>query len=62
VVYDPISVRDGLVPLLDRVAALVVLGSRHRLGVPRMVLGSHAARVVHDAGVPALAVPLPQGA
>lgn len=62
VVYDPISVRDGLVPLLDRVAALVVLGSRHRLGVARMVLGSHAARVVHDAPVPALVVPLPPGA
>jgi nucleotide-binding universal stress UspA family protein len=61
VVYDPISVRDGLVPHLDRVAALVVLGSRHRLGVPRMVLGSHAARIVHDAAVPALAVPLPRG-
>lgn len=62
VVYDPISVRDGLVPLLDRPAALIVLGSRHRLGVPRMALGSHAARIVHVAPIPALAVPLPRGA
>ena len=59
VVYDPVSVHNGLVPLLDRSAALVVLGSRHRLGVPRMVLGSHAARIVHDALVPALVVPVP---
>jgi nucleotide-binding universal stress UspA family protein len=61
VVYDPVGVRDGLVPLLDRTAALVVLGSRRRGGVPRMVLGSHAGRVVHDAAVPAVAVPLPLG-
>jgi nucleotide-binding universal stress UspA family protein len=60
VVYDPVSVHNGLVPLLDRSAALVVLGSRHRLGVPRMVLGSHAARIVHDALVPALVVPVPR--
>jgi nucleotide-binding universal stress UspA family protein len=62
VVYDPISVRDALVPLLDRTAALVVLGSGHRRGVPPVVLGSHAARIVHDAAVPALVVPLPRGA
>ena len=61
VVYDPVGVRDGLVPLLDRTAALFVLGSGRGQGVPR-VLGSHAARVVHDAAVPALAVPLPPGA
>ncbi|HET6953734.1 MAG TPA: universal stress protein [Acidimicrobiales bacterium] len=58
VVYDPVSVRDGLVPHLDRVAALVVVGSRRRDGLPRLVLGTHAARLVHDAPVPALAVPL----
>lgn len=59
VIYDPISVRDGLVPFLDRTAALVVLGSRHRPGLGRMVLGSHAVRIVHDAAVPAVVVPLP---
>jgi nucleotide-binding universal stress UspA family protein len=41
--------------------ALVVLGSGRRGSVPRLVLGSHAARVVHDAPVPALVVPLPGG-
>jgi len=59
VIYDPVSVRDGLVPFLDRTAALVVLGSRHRPGLGRMVLGSHAVRIVHDAPVPALVVPMP---
>jgi nucleotide-binding universal stress UspA family protein len=59
VIYDPVGVRDGLVPFLDRTAALVVLGSRHRPGLGRMVLGSHAVRIVHDAAVPALVVPMP---
>ncbi|HEX6422580.1 MAG TPA: universal stress protein [Acidimicrobiales bacterium] len=57
VAYDPVGVRDGLVPLLDRTAALVVLGSRRRGGLPRAVLGSHAIRIVHEARVPALVVP-----
>ena len=58
-IYDPISVQDGLVPLLDRTAALVVVGSRHREGLGRMVLGSQSVHIVHDAAVPALVVPLP---
>ena len=57
VAYDPVGVRDGLVPLLDRTAALVVLGSRRRAGLSRVVLGSHALRIVHDSRVPALVVP-----
>jgi nucleotide-binding universal stress UspA family protein len=57
VVYDPVSVRDGLVPVLDRTAALVVLGTHHRHGVARIVMGSQAARIVHDTTVPALVVP-----
>ena len=61
-IYDPISVRDGLVPFLNRTAALVVVGSRHRQGLGRTVLGSHAVRIVHDAAVPALVVPLPPNA
>src|ERR687897_2497103 len=61
VVYNPSSVRDGLVPLLDRTAALVVLGSGRQRGAGRRVLGSHAARVVHDTAVPALVVPLARG-
>lgn len=62
VAYDPVSVRDGLIPVLDRTAAFVVLGSRPRPGESRMALGSDAARIVHDAPVPAVAVPLPSGA
>jgi nucleotide-binding universal stress UspA family protein len=61
-IYDPIGVRNGLVPFLDRTSALVVLGSRHRQGLGRMVLGSHSVRIVHDAAVPALVVPVPANA
>jgi nucleotide-binding universal stress UspA family protein len=58
VVYDPISVRAGLVRFVDRMAALLVTGS-HRRGRPlRALVGSHAARIVHDVEVPALVVPL----
>jgi nucleotide-binding universal stress UspA family protein len=61
VAYDPINVRDGLIRILDRTAALVVLGS-HRHAVPiRLLLGRHAARIVHDAEVPAVVVPLDAG-
>lgn len=58
-IYHPISVRDGLVPALDQGAALVVLGSHPRHRIPQMVLGNHAARVVHDSAIPALVVPTP---
>jgi nucleotide-binding universal stress UspA family protein len=61
VIYDPLSVQDGLVPFLNRTAALVVVGSRHHQGLGRMVLGSHAVRIAHDAAVPAVVVPLPPG-
>jgi nucleotide-binding universal stress UspA family protein len=61
VAHDPISMRDGLVRLLDRTAALLVTGS-HRRSLPmRSLLGSHAARVVHDFAIPALVVPLDAG-
>ena len=59
-IYDPVSVRDGLVPFLNRTAALVVLGSRQRPGLGRMVLGSQALRIVHDSAVPALVIPIPR--
>lgn len=62
VIYDPTSVRGALVPFLDRTAAAVVLGSRDRPGLGRMVLGGHAVGIVHDAAVPALVVPLPPDA
>lgn len=57
-IFDPVSVRDGLVPFLDRTTALVVVGSGHRPGLGRMVLGSYAVRIVHDAAVPVLVVPM----
>ena len=50
--------RDGLVRLLDRTAALLVIGS-HRGSLPmRPLFGSHATRVIHDIAIPALVVPL----
>lgn len=61
VVYDPVSVRDGVVRLVDRTTALLVLGTHRRARPLRAVLGSHAARIVHDLEVPALVVPLDTG-
>jgi nucleotide-binding universal stress UspA family protein len=58
VVYDPVSVRDGMLRLVDRTAALLVLGTHHRGPTARAVVGSHAARLVHDLEIPALVVPL----
>jgi len=61
VAYDPISVRDGLVRLVDRTAALLVVGWHRRTRLLRALLGSHTARIVHDIEVPALVVPLDAG-
>ena len=61
VVRDAMDVRDGLIPVLDRNAALVVLGWHVRSGPgPGLVApGSHAASILRHAAVPALVVPLP---
>jgi nucleotide-binding universal stress UspA family protein len=59
VVRDAIDVRDGLIPVLDRTSALVVLGSHVRPGPGPLAPGSHAASIVRHAAVPALVVPLP---
>jgi nucleotide-binding universal stress UspA family protein len=59
VVRDTIDVRDGLIPVLDRTSALVVLGSDLRRGPGPLALGSRAAAVLRGAAVPALVVPLP---
>jgi nucleotide-binding universal stress UspA family protein len=59
VVRNSISVRSALSLVLDRTAALIVLGSRQRESLGRMVPGSCSASTVHDAAVPALVVPLP---
>lgn len=61
VVYDPVSVRDGVVRHVDRTTALLVLGTHRRTRPLRAVLGSHAARIVHDVEVPVLVVPLDAG-
>jgi nucleotide-binding universal stress UspA family protein len=58
VVYDPISVRGGLLRLVDRTAALLVIGWHRHTRPHRALLGSHATRVVHDAEVPTLVIPL----
>jgi nucleotide-binding universal stress UspA family protein len=62
VVRNSITVRAALSRLVDRTAALIVLGSPPREGLGRMVPGSCSASTVHDAAVPALVVPLPPGA
>ena len=61
VVDDPISVRGGLVRLLDRTAGLLVTGAHRRTRPLRALVGSHTARIVHDIEVPALVVPLHAG-
>ena len=62
VARNSVSVRAALSRLVDRTAALIVLGSRPREGLGRMVPGSCSASTVHDAAVPALVVPLPPAA
>jgi nucleotide-binding universal stress UspA family protein len=59
VARNSVSVRAALSRLVDRTAALMVLGSRPRDGLGRMAPGSCSASTVHDAAVPALVVPLP---
>jgi nucleotide-binding universal stress UspA family protein len=59
VVRDALDVRDGLVPVLDRTSALVVLGSHVRPSPGPLAPGSHAASILRHAAVPALVVPLP---
>jgi nucleotide-binding universal stress UspA family protein len=59
VVCDAMDVLDGLVPVLDRTSALVVLGSHVRPGPGPLAPASHAASILRHAAVPALVVPLP---
>jgi nucleotide-binding universal stress UspA family protein len=59
---DPAGGRNGLAPPLDRTAALVVLASGQRRGDSPPGLANGTARIVHDAPVPALVVPLPDPA
>jgi nucleotide-binding universal stress UspA family protein len=59
VARNSVSVRAALSRLVDRTAALIVLGSRPREGLGSLAPGSCSASTVHDAAVPALVVPLP---
>lgn len=59
VAFDPVSVVDGLAPLLERLApSLVVVGHRSHGAVHRVLAGDHTAAVVRIAPAPVLAVPL----
>jgi nucleotide-binding universal stress UspA family protein len=60
VVYDPISVTSGLtLHLRQQAASLVVVGTRGRRGVARLVLGSVAAEIIQHVPVPVLVQTLP---
>lgn len=57
-VYDPIGPADGVRTHLRTDPATVVAVTTHaRQGLARAVLGSQAARIVHDAPAPVLVVP-----
>jgi nucleotide-binding universal stress UspA family protein len=59
-IYNPVSVGGAVVDHLETdPPALVLVGTRARTGLPRLVLGSVAATVVHESPCPALVVPLP---
>ncbi|MDQ4134353.1 MAG: universal stress protein [Actinomycetota bacterium] len=59
VVYDPISSADGMRTYLDQdPAGLVAVTTHARSGLPRAVLGSGAADIVHASSAPVLVVPL----
>lgn len=58
--YDPISPAEGVRSYLyrrDDLAALVVVSSRARTGVSRLVFGSVAATIVHHSPSPVMVVP-----
>jgi nucleotide-binding universal stress UspA family protein len=58
VVWDPISPAEGMRAYLrEHPAALVVVGSRARHGLARVVFGSVAAGIVHASPSPVLVVP-----
>jgi nucleotide-binding universal stress UspA family protein len=57
-VWDPVSPADGVCSYIDEQrTALAILGSRARTALPRMVLGSVSAAVVHRSPSPAVVVP-----
>jgi nucleotide-binding universal stress UspA family protein len=57
-VWDPVSVADGVLSYLqEHPASLVLIGSRARSGLARIIFGSTAAAVVHGSTSPVLVVP-----
>jgi nucleotide-binding universal stress UspA family protein len=57
-VYDPVSVAAGLADhLADGPAAMVVVATHGRTGLPRLAHGSVAATIVHQVAAPVLLVP-----
>jgi nucleotide-binding universal stress UspA family protein len=61
VVWDPISPAEGMRGYLrEHPAALVVVGTRARHGLDRLVFGSDAAGIAHSSPSPVLVVPRPE--
>jgi nucleotide-binding universal stress UspA family protein len=62
VVYDPVSVARGMADhLTEHPTSLITVATRARTGIPRLLLGSAAAGILHEAAVPVLAVQSPSG-
>jgi nucleotide-binding universal stress UspA family protein len=58
-VFDPISPVQGVVDWVDwHMPSLVVVGSRARSGLARLVFGSASAGIIHRSPAPALVVPV----
>jgi nucleotide-binding universal stress UspA family protein len=58
-VYNPLSAADGIREFVEaNPAQLIVVATHSRIGGAQLVLGSQAARIVHDAPVPVLVTPI----
>lgn len=59
VLDDPVLIAEPVVDECERLGAnLVVVGAHRHHGLHKLVLGSHAARIVHRSSAPVLVVPL----
>ena len=58
-VYNPLSAAAGVREFVDaNPAQLIVVATHSRIGAAQLVLGSQAARIVHEAPVPVLVTPI----
>ena len=58
-IYNPLSAAAGLEEFLAGTPTrLVVVATHGRIGVAQLILGSQAARIVHDSTVPVLVAPV----